>query len=113
MHTYTHTHTHTHTHTQSCVHHIPSLQDSGRVIKKRLSDSFDDLLGAMEERKEQLIGEIGWQQDRKLRHVLSLIRRHGDHLEGGAKLLETASQTMEEPPMAVFIQVHTHTHTDH
>ncbi|XP_067097717.1 tripartite motif-containing protein 54 [Osmerus mordax] len=81
-----------------------NIEDSGRVIKKRLSDSFDNLLGALEERKEQLIGEIGRQQDRKLRHVHSLIRRHGDHQEGVAKLLETASQTMEEPHMAVFIQ---------
>ncbi|XP_062324018.1 tripartite motif-containing protein 54 [Osmerus eperlanus] len=81
-----------------------NIEDSERVIKKRLSDSFDDLLGALEERKEQLIGEIGRQQDRKLRHVHSLIHRHGDHQEGVAKLLETASQTMEEPHMAVFIQ---------
>ncbi|CAB1340229.1 unnamed protein product [Coregonus sp. 'balchen'] len=68
---------------------------------------FDGLYAILEERKEELVGMISHQQDDKLGYVHSLMRRHGDHLEGSVKLVGTAIQSMEEPQMAVFLQVGT------
>ncbi len=70
-----------------------------------ISDKFDELYAILEDRKRKLIETVGHEQDQKLGHVRSLIRCHGDHLEMSVKLVETAIQSMEEPQMAVFLQV--------
>ncbi len=72
---------------------------------QNISDKFDELYVILEDRKRELIETVGREQDQKLGHVRSLIRRHGDHLEMSVKLVETAIQSMEEPQMAVFLQV--------
>lgn len=59
----------------------------------------------MEERKQELVGEITEEQDGKLKHVRALIRRHSDHLEAAITLVESAIRSMEEPHMPLFIQV--------
>ncbi|XP_056337366.1 tripartite motif-containing protein 54 [Danio aesculapii] len=81
-----------------------SIKDNGRRQMQHISDNFDELYAILEERKRELIETVGCEQDRKLGHVRSLIRRHGDHLEMSVKLVETAIQSMEEPQMAVFLQ---------
>ncbi|NP_001038490.2 tripartite motif-containing protein 54 isoform X1 [Danio rerio] len=81
-----------------------SIKDNGRRQIQHISDKFDELYAILEERKRELIETVGCEQDRKLGHVRSLIRRHGDHLEMSVKLVETAIQSMEEPQMAVFLQ---------
>ncbi|CDQ67714.1 unnamed protein product [Oncorhynchus mykiss] len=82
-----------------------SIQENGRRQKQSLCDKFDGLYAILEERKKELVGMISRQQDDKLDYIRSLMRRHGDHLEGAVKLVETAIQSMEEPQMAVFLQV--------
>ncbi|CAB1342955.1 unnamed protein product, partial [Coregonus sp. 'balchen'] len=72
-----------------------SIQN-GRRQKQSLCGKFDGLYAILEERKKEL--------DDKLDYIRSLIRRH-DYLEGTVKLVETAIQSMEEPEMAVFLQV--------
>lgn len=62
-------------------------------------------MAILEERKQELVGEIAKEQDDKLKHVRSLIRQHGDHLEAAVTLVESAIQFMEEPHMPLFIQV--------
>nr|XP_029487296.1 tripartite motif-containing protein 54-like isoform X1 [Oncorhynchus nerka] len=81
-----------------------SIQENGRHQKQSLCDKFDGLYAILEERKKELVGMISRQQDDKLDYIRSLMRRHGDHLEGAVKLVETAIQSMEEPQMAVFLQ---------
>lgn len=81
------------------------VQENGRRQKQSLCDKFDGLYAILEERKKELVGMISRQQDDKLDYIRSLMRRHGDHLEGAVKLVETAIQSMEEPQMAVFLQV--------
>ncbi|XP_018927166.1 tripartite motif-containing protein 54-like [Cyprinus carpio] len=90
---------------------ISQMEDICRTVKENghrqmqyISDKFDELYAILEERKRELIETVGRQQDQKLGHVRSLIRRHGDHLEMSVKLVETAIQSMEEPQMAVFLQ---------
>lgn len=81
------------------------LQENGQRQRERLADRFDGLVSILEERKQKLVGLIAKQQDEKLKRVRSLIRRHGDDLEVAVTLVETAIQSMEEPHMALFIQV--------
>ena len=40
-----------------------------------------------------------------MQRVRGLIRQYGDHLEASSKLVESAIQAMEEPQMAVYLQV--------
>ncbi|KAI7799993.1 tripartite motif-containing protein 54 [Triplophysa rosa] len=69
---------------------------SGYYLKMMCNERY----AILEERKRELIERIGNEQDQKLGHVRSLLRRHGDYLETSVKLVETAIQSMEEPQMA-------------
>ena len=62
-------------------------------------------MDVLEERKQELVGIITKQQDDKLKHLRSLIRRYSDDLEAAVTLVESAIQSMEEPHMPLFIQV--------
>lgn len=62
-------------------------------------------MATLEERKRELVGLIGREQDHKLKRARSLIRRYGDELEAAAALVESAIRSMEEPHMSAFIQV--------
>lgn len=66
---------------------------------------FDALYGILEERKKELLQSIAAEQEAKLQRVRGLIRQYGDHLEASSKLVESAIQAMEEPQMAVYLQV--------
>ncbi|XP_030627589.1 tripartite motif-containing protein 54 [Chanos chanos] len=81
-----------------------NIEENGRRQKNQLCEKFEVLSTILDERKRELVEHISCEQDQKLRHVRSLIRHHGDHLELSVKLVETAIQSMEEPQMAVFLQ---------
>lgn len=59
----------------------------------------------LEERKGELLQALAREQEEKLQRVRGLIRQYGDHLEVSSKLVETAIQSMEEPQMALYLQV--------
>lgn len=44
-------------------------------------------------------------QGEKLEHVRALIKKYSNHLENVSKLVESGIQFMDEPEMAVFLQV--------
>lgn len=44
-------------------------------------------------------------QEEKLEHVRALIKKYSNHLENVSKLVESGIQFMDEPEMAVFLQV--------
>lgn len=44
-------------------------------------------------------------QGEKLDRVRALIKKYSDHLENVSKLVESGIQFMDEPEMAVFLQV--------
>lgn len=44
-------------------------------------------------------------QEEKLERVRALIKKYSDHLENVSKLVESGIQFMDEPEMAVFLQV--------
>lgn len=83
----------------------PVRQENGRRQKQHVGLRFDALYGILEERKKELLQSIAAEQEAKLQRVRGLIRQYGDHLETSSKLVESAIQAMEEPQMAVYLQV--------
>ncbi|NXJ86079.1 TRI54 protein, partial [Trogon melanurus] len=81
------------------------LQENGRRQKQHLGLRFDSLCSILEERKKELLQSIAREQEAKVQRVRGLIRQYGDHLETSSKLVETAIQAMEEPQMAVYLQL--------
>ncbi|GAA6235633.1 tripartite motif-containing protein 54 [Lates japonicus] len=81
-----------------------TVEENGQRQREQLANHFDCLVAILEERKQELVGLISRQQDDKLKHVRSLIRRHSDQLEAAVTLVESAIQSMEEPHMPLFIQ---------
>uniref|UniRef100_A0A3P8SZL7 Tripartite motif-containing protein 54 n=1 Tax=Amphiprion percula TaxID=161767 RepID=A0A3P8SZL7_AMPPE len=81
-----------------------TVEDNGQRQREHLANHFDNLVSILEERKQELVGVITKEQDDKLKHMRSLIRRHSDHLEGAVTLVESAIQSMEEPHMSLFLQ---------
>lgn len=83
----------------------PRLQDNSRRQKQLLSQRFEALCSVLEERKAELLQALAREQEEKLLRVRGLIRQYGDHLEASSKLVESAIQSMEEPQMALYLQV--------
>lgn len=70
-----------------------------------LNQRFEGLCAVLEERKGELLQALAREQEEKLQRVRGLIRQYGDHLEASSKLVESAIQSMEEPQMALYLQV--------
>lgn len=83
----------------------PPIQDNSRRQKQLLNQRFEALCSVLEERKAELLQALAREQEEKLLRVRGLIRQYGDHLEASSKLVESAIQSMEEPQMALYLQV--------
>lgn len=83
----------------------PISQDNSRRQKQLLNQRFETLCAVLEERKAELLQALAREQEQKLQRVRGLIRQYGDHLEVSSKLVESAIQSMEEPQMALYLQV--------
>uniref|UniRef100_H3CH44 Tripartite motif-containing protein 54 n=1 Tax=Tetraodon nigroviridis TaxID=99883 RepID=H3CH44_TETNG len=91
---------------------ISQLEETCRVVnengcrqKSKVCEAFDRLFALLEDRKCDMIVQINAEQEEKLDYIRGLSRRHGEHLESSAKLLESAIQTLDQPEMALFLQV--------
>lgn len=84
---------------------FPVFQDNSRRQKQLLTQRFETLCAVLEERKGELLQALAREQEEKLQRVRGLIRQYGDHLEASSKLVESAIQSMEEPQMALYLQV--------
>uniref|UniRef100_A0A667XCQ7 Tripartite motif-containing protein 54 n=1 Tax=Myripristis murdjan TaxID=586833 RepID=A0A667XCQ7_9TELE len=88
---------------------ISQLEEACRAIEvsvpllQRLK--FDQLYTILEEKKRDMSQKVTDEQEEKLNYIRGLTRKYGDHLEESCKIVETGIQTMEEPEMAVFLQV--------
>nr|XP_008123610.1 PREDICTED: tripartite motif-containing protein 54 [Anolis carolinensis] len=80
------------------------IEENARRQKQHLGLRFESLCAALEERKAELVAEVGREAEARLLHVRTLIRTYGDHLEQASKLVESAIQSMEEPQEAAFLQ---------
>ena len=73
-----------------------------------MCERFDQLYTLLEEKKRELSGKVTGEQEEKLNYIRGLTKKYADHLDECCKVVETGIQTLEEPEMAVFLQV-THT----
>lgn len=74
-----------------------------------MCETFDHLFALLEEKKSEMTVKITAEQEEKLDYIRGLRRKYTEHLDGAAKLLETAIQTVDESEMAVFLQVNLNT----
>lgn len=81
------------------------FQENGCRQKSDVCEVFDHLFALMEERKGEMILKINAEQEEKLDYIKGLRRKHNEHLETTAKLLEDAIQTLDESEVVVFLQV--------
>ncbi|XP_072220179.1 E3 ubiquitin-protein ligase TRIM63-like [Leuresthes tenuis] len=81
-----------------------AVNENGRRQKSKVCETFDHLFAVLEEKKGEMMVRINAEQEEKLQYIRSLSRKHSEHLDATAKLLETAIQTMDESEMAVFLQ---------
>lgn len=88
-----------------CVFTTCVPQENGRRQKSQVCEKFDHLYAIMEERKREMSLKVTAEQEEKLNYIQGLKRKYSDHLETTSKIVETGIQTMEEPEMAVFLQV--------
>ncbi|RVE61307.1 hypothetical protein OJAV_G00169320 [Oryzias javanicus] len=82
-----------------------AIDENSRRQKSRICETFDHLFVLLEEKKSEMTLRINAEQEEKLDYIRGLRKKYSEHLEGTAKLLETAIQTMDESEMAVFLQM--------
>lgn len=81
------------------------FQENGCRQKSKVCEAFDRLFALLEDRKCDMIVQINAEQEEKLDYIRGLRRKHSEHLENCAKLLESAIQTLDQSEMALFLQV--------
>ncbi|CAI5677134.1 unnamed protein product [Oreochromis niloticus] len=81
-----------------------AVDENGRRQKSKVCETFDHLFALLEEKKSEMTVRINAEQEEKLDYIRGLRRKYTEHLDGTAKLLETAIQTMDESEMALFLQ---------
>uniref|UniRef100_A0A8C8R8L1 Tripartite motif-containing protein 54 n=1 Tax=Pelusios castaneus TaxID=367368 RepID=A0A8C8R8L1_9SAUR len=82
-----------------------SIEDNSKAQKQALCEKFDRMYAILEERRKIMLQRITYEQEEKTQHLKSLTRSYSEHIESSSKLVDTALQSMEEPQMAVFVQV--------
>lgn len=70
-----------------------------------MCEKFDHLYSILEEKKREMSQKVTAEQEEKVNYIRGLTRKYGDHLETSCKIVEMGIQTMEEPEMALFLQV--------
>lgn len=70
-----------------------------------MCEKFDHLYAIMEDRKREMSIKVTAEQEEKMNYIRGLKRKYEDHLENVTKIVESGIQMMEEPEMAVFLQV--------
>ncbi|KAL4635203.1 tripartite motif-containing protein 55-like isoform X2 [Arapaima gigas] len=81
------------------------IEENGRKQKSHVCETFDHLYSILEERKAVMSRKVAKEQEEKLNYIRTLKHKYSDHLEFAAKVVESGIQTMEEPEMALFLQV--------
>lgn len=81
------------------------MQENGRRQKTVVCEKFDQLYTILEEKKRQMSQKVTAEQEEKVNYIRGLTKKYGDHLEESCKIVEQGIQTMEEPEMALFLQV--------
>ncbi|XP_068162059.1 tripartite motif containing 101 isoform X2 [Antennarius striatus] len=81
-----------------------SIEENGRTQKQSVCEEISRVSSLLQERQKALTRRISSEQEEKTGHVRMLLRRYGDSVEAGNKLVERAASSMEEEDMAAFVQ---------
>uniref|UniRef100_A0A8B9TDV4 RING-type E3 ubiquitin transferase n=2 Tax=Anas platyrhynchos TaxID=8839 RepID=A0A8B9TDV4_ANAPL len=80
-----------------------STEENSEAAKRELCARFDAFVALLEEKKTELLGRIGREQEDKTGFVQGLIHKYKEQLEKSSRLVETAIQAMEETGEATFL----------
>lgn len=70
-----------------------------------MCEKFDHLYAILEERKREMSLKVTAEQEEKLNYIRGLKKKYEDHIESVTKIVESGIQTLDEPEMALFLQV--------
>lgn len=87
------------------THHTSLLKENARRQKTLVCEKFDHLYSVLEAKKREMSQKVTAEQEEKVNYIHGLTRKYGDHLEESCKIVEMGIQTMEEPEIALFLQV--------
>ncbi|XDV36098.1 hypothetical protein PO909_005943 [Leuciscus waleckii] len=79
------------------------VEANSQVQKQKLGEKFDLLYAILEDRKNQLLEKIAQEQDEKVAVVRSLVQQYNEHLQASIKLMDKASQTIDNSNTAEFL----------
>ncbi|XP_018603428.1 E3 ubiquitin-protein ligase TRIM63-like isoform X3 [Scleropages formosus] len=80
-----------------------SIEENGQHQKLLLSQKFDGLYAALEERKAELLARISAEQDSRTAQVRELVQSYRQRLESNSALVQNAISSMDEPGEANFL----------
>ncbi|XP_051562932.1 E3 ubiquitin-protein ligase TRIM63-like [Myxocyprinus asiaticus] len=80
-----------------------TVEENSQLQKQKLAEKFDLLYAILEERKGQLLEQIAQEQDEKVAVVRSLVQQFNEQLQASIKLMDRASQTMDNSCVAEFL----------
>lgn len=80
-----------------------AVEANSQLQKQRLGEKFDLLYAVLEERKGQLLEQITQEQDEKIAVVRSLIQQYKERLEASSKLMDQATQSLDNSSIAEFL----------
>ncbi|KAI4888901.1 hypothetical protein NFI96_010290 [Prochilodus magdalenae] len=80
-----------------------TVEENSQQQKQRLGEKFDLLYAILEERKGQLLEHISQEQDEKVAVLRSLVQQYNEHLQASTKMMDKASQSMDNSNVAEFL----------
>ncbi|XP_063068660.1 E3 ubiquitin-protein ligase TRIM63a [Engraulis encrasicolus] len=80
-----------------------TVGENAELQKRLLGEKFDLLYAIMEERKAELQDKIQQEQDEKVAMLRSLVEQYKQQLEASTRLMDTASQCMNNSSVAEFL----------
>lgn len=80
-----------------------AVEENSKLQKQRLGEKFDLLYAVLEQRKAQLLEQITQEQDEKVAVVQSLIQQYKERLEASSKLMDQATQSLDNSSTAEFL----------
>lgn len=80
-----------------------TVEENSQLQKQKLMEKFDLLYAILEERKSQLLDQISQEQEEKVVVVQSLVQQYNEQLQASIKLMDKATQTMDNSSVAEFL----------
>ncbi|XP_068452823.1 tripartite motif-containing protein 54-like [Clinocottus analis] len=93
---------------QTFIHQLEetckNIEENCSTQKQSVCEKFNRVFLILEERQKVMMQRISCEQEEKVGHAQSLLRRYGDSMDANSKLMERAASSLQEEDMAAFIQ---------